>query len=223
MSEVCSGSKYALVRMDDGSEIIQFRSNYPPVSWETEEVEKVEDNKRYFVFGTYLGKNFSGSFAGCNATRWWRSFGHVKAPFSDPFVNPQNNAWTIEGADGGKSHLQPIFKGIYDDRGIGNFNFGRIGNVAADNDCVNTTSTRGTNCVKTVVRLSNGQFPNVDCRVKISDTRGLVYNKIFEDNCPEISHFCQGNNCPPDTCAVDCDDHICCYDNRGIAVKTIFK
>lgn len=29
--------------------------------------------------------------------------------------------------------------------------------------------------------------------------------------------------CPPDTCAVDCDTHICCYDSNGIAVFSFEK
>ncbi len=42
---------------------------------------------------------------------------------------------------------------------------------------------------------------------------------------PEILHLdglcdpCQ--SCPSDTCAVECDEQICCYDESGIAVKTI--
>jgi hypothetical protein len=40
---------------------------------------------------------------------------------------------------------------------------------------------------------------------------------------PEYQVICDCNceSCPPDTCPVECGDHICCYDDDGIAVKSI--
>ncbi len=40
---------------------------------------------------------------------------------------------------------------------------------------------------------------------------------------PEYNHECLNScrSCPPDTCAVECGDHVCCYNSEGIAIETI--
>ena len=43
-----------------------------------------------------------------------------------------------------------------------------------------------------------------------------AYGVVCRDDC---GNLCQ--SCPSDTCAVECDGQICCYDESGIAVKTI--
>ncbi len=106
MNQVCAGSKYALIRMEHNDELIQFYSNYPPVSWETEDVEKIEENRFYHVFGTYLGKTYSGTFAGCNVTRWWRTTSPVKAPFSDPYIWDNNGIWYLNNKDESRIYWQ---------------------------------------------------------------------------------------------------------------------
>lgn len=40
---------------------------------------------------------------------------------------------------------------------------------------------------------------------------------------PRVCWDCDEDNCPDDTCEVECGSHICCYDKNGIAVKTILK
>ena len=40
---------------------------------------------------------------------------------------------------------------------------------------------------------------------------------------PEYSYECLDccRNCPPNTCAIECDGHICCYESNSIAVESI--
>jgi hypothetical protein len=43
---------------------------------------------------------------------------------------------------------------------------------------------------------------------------------------PEYQVICDCNNCqscPDNTCPIDCDDHICCYNDYGISVQSIPK
>lgn len=45
-------------------------------------------------------------------------------------------------------------------------------------------------------------------------------------NClpPQVIVECDPDEeCPPNTCAVDCGDHICCYNSEGISIKSIKK
>jgi hypothetical protein len=45
-----------------------------------------------------------------------------------------------------------------------------------------------------------------------------------QDKRPEYQVNCLGKEtCPPNTCEVDCGNHICCYDKNGYPVKTIQK
>ncbi len=92
-----------------------------------------------------------------------------------------------------------------------------------NNECVSVTSAHGMNLVKTAVVPADGGTLSVDCQVNIYDSRGFVFSKTFDTTCPNITYICQANECPPGTCEVDCGDHICCYDNRGIAIQTIAK
>ena len=47
---------------------------------------------------------------------------------------------------------------------------------------------------------------------------------VFHCPLPIYNVVCENlEQCPPDTCKIDCGDHICCYDENGINLKTIFK
>ncbi len=208
--------------MEHDDELTQFHSNYPPISWETEDVEKIEEDRKYFIFGTCLGKGNSGTFRGCNVTRWWRTHQSVKAPFSDPYIWDYNGRWYVNDKDNNRIPCSAIFKSWYDSKTIGNLPLYNLNWFPFDH-CANDTGNYGMNLVKTAIVPFDGSTLSVDCKVKIYDTRGYVFSKTFDTYCPNITYLCQGNECPPNTCAVDCGNHICCYDNRGIAVQTIAK
>ena len=63
------------------------------------------------------------------------------------------------------------------------------------------------------------------CELKITDIRGVVFEKIYEDECPTVDVICRGKaeKCPEHTCKVDCKNHWCCYDRNGIPQKIIAK
>ena len=50
-------------------------------------------------------------------------------------------------------------------------------------------------------------------------------SEIFSRTEPErpIQIFRRQETCPPDTCPVDCGDHICCYGSNGIATYSYLK
>lgn len=54
---------------------------------------------------------------------------------------------------------------------------------------------------------------------------GFIQQICSASNCPppayQVICDCNCESCPKDTCPVECGDHICCYDDNGIAVKSI--
>lgn len=68
--------------------------------------------------------------------------------------------------------------------------------------------------------LPNDNPPST-CDLKITDVRGLIYQKAFDNACPTVSVECSDDTCPPGTCEVDCHGHKCCYNAQGNVVKVI--
>lgn len=58
-------------------------------------------------------------------------------------------------------------------------------------------------------------------KLSITDSRGLVFTKTFDNGCPSITVECSGDKCPSNTCEVDCRGHKCCYNSQGRVVKVI--
>lgn len=66
---------------------------------------------------------------------------------------------------------------------------------------------------------------------KFQKTTGILFNLVdiaqvcSAKDCPppEMNYRCLPccESCPENTCAVECGNHICCYDNQGISVKEI--
>jgi hypothetical protein len=65
-----------------------------------------------------------------------------------------------------------------------------------------------------------GNLP-APCDLKITDSRGLIYQKAFDNACPTVTVECSDERCPPGTCEVDCHGHKCCYNAQGNVVKVI--
>ncbi|WP_146132208.1 hypothetical protein [Pleurocapsa sp. CCALA 161] len=47
---------------------------------------------------------------------------------------------------------------------------------------------------------------------------GAVVASDAGDLSPTVSYQCITQQCPPDTCEVDCGTHVCCYNSQGISV-----
>lgn len=97
--------------------------------------------------------------------------------------------------------------------------------------------------VKLFLNVFRGQIPDECLNIYLNDTTGiiplpggvplpytytswqLITQICSKPGCPppeyQVICNCNCDTCPDDTCAVECDGHICCYDNNGIAIKSI--
>lgn len=80
-----------------------------------------------------------------------------------------------------------------------------------------------------VLGLQYTPAPNADCVPKCSLKFFKLGQVVLEkeyDECPQVEVICadeEQEECPPNTCSLDCGSHICCYNSQGIAVKSISK
>jgi len=58
-----------------------------------------------------------------------------------------------------------------------------------------------------------------DCRLEISDSRGIVWENLYSGKCPQYNVVC-GKGCPPNTCECQHANRVCCYNSNGIVVKS---
>ena len=50
-----------------------------------------------------------------------------------------------------------------------------------------------------------------------------VVDAVSFSNQPTITAGCTGQQCPPDTCEVDCGTYVCCYNSQGISTFNYTK
>lgn len=62
-----------------------------------------------------------------------------------------------------------------------------------------------------------------ECVFTVYKTAQIIHQET-QPNCPTVTVDClDGYQCPPNTCEVKCGNHLCCYDQNGNVVKTIYK
>jgi hypothetical protein len=197
----CENSQWARVNWEHEGTSDSFFSQYPPVSYACE-------GQNYPKCGKYK-------------FRWRWRFAYANGPPSDTWnevILSVLDYWIVPGGSPNENYI-----GWYDCAGNGN----TIG------DCGGFTYEPGTLiCTPPPFRQgfnSDYSFDKIaDCScgipkvLKIFDNRGLVFTSQF-NSCPDVIIECSETECPPNTCKVDCGNHICCYDKNGYPVKTIQK
>lgn len=215
----------------------QFRSDFPPVSYTLEETEEPPD----FLGGKCPGTSYrlwyqraiisSGTFQGWRGveTKGLNSQTLADLPFRglvllvsgervfyrDPFNYLYHWDYRGRGLEPKSQSAQSYRVEVIGASGASHFIYGnkinglRVLRLYPDGGVINCPG--------------DNNEPTVNCDLKITDTRGEIFNKTFEDNCPEIEVICDRESCPQNTCSVDCGNHICCYNSQGIVVKSIRK
>lgn len=88
----------------------------------------------------------------------------------------------------------------------GNFNVKSVGSQP-----LKITENEANNIKSTLIQLGTTTVKKLD-----SPAGSTLFPKVCWD--------CESeNNCPENTCSIDCGAHICCYDKNGITVKTLLK
>lgn len=236
MQQYCQNSKSAYLRWTnpETETLEQFRSDYPPVSFEQEtiiippEFEGGQCPNVVYRFHYQRANISNGTFSS-----WSDFFLNLPAKISSDapfsrlklFVNGQEVFYREDGY---------LFHWSFNSNGVSPFGRTKSYQVTVDtqnqqNAQLLSTSTFGVRLMGFVA--VNGQINcpedesegDVSCNFIISDSRGQVFSRTFPNVCPSVELICEEDSCPEATCAVDCGDHVCCYDSRGIAIKIINK
>ncbi len=234
--EYCKNTNLAYVRWTNPKteELEQFRSDYPPVSYSLEEIIEPPEfyggkcpNTNYYL--RYQGAIIrNGDFAYWTDPPVKKGLAHVDFPVSNLKLTA-NNIEINYREDGFLFHWSFDRKGLYP-FGRNKTYVVRVDTPTESNKVILVTNSMGIKLLR--FEPVNGQINceedrdegSTKCEFKIFDTRGQVFAREFPDSsCPQVGVICDKERCPDNTCAVDCGDHICCYDNRGIAVKSIAK
>lgn len=234
--QYCENSDLSFVRWTnpETEEVEQFRSEYTPISYAFEEIETLPEfeggkcpNVQYrFYYQRAIIS--SGTFQG------WREVESRGIP--DSYIPPFSGLkFTVNGNPitrrDGENYL---YDWGYRYAGFPPYNTSRSYRVTVnDQQQTDLFIYGGTESGIRIIgfKATNNQVncpedsndPTIECQLNITDIRGQVFSKKFDETCPLVEVICEDNLCPNGTCSVNCGNHICCYDNRGIAVKTINK
>ena len=106
-----------------------------------------------------------------------------------------------------------------------------LGFIIVSNTAFNRHGTEVENLPSECVNVYN-VIPYIPIGISIYNSNlGAIYEFVSQycsvKDCPppEVSEIDLDTcgQCPPDTCSVDCGNHICCYDRQGKAIKVLSK